>query len=321
MSSYRIVFSLTLVVFLFQSVHAQSSHTQERSWERFQVEIFGGLLFMNPADLNLRPEYDKQYLIDQKEFYEYYYPSAQQGVVSDEFKKVKSSFPYGFRLRYRLSRIFSLSLGLKYFSKNQASKVSALFYDLGDRPYVLDCEYSPYSIFTSAFSPLLGVHFSLGKGELVSFELFLSGGPLFAGCKYLIVIKRLYARNNNVYRANETSYEIQGSSTGISLDAGARIDVAIKSGFKVFCEGGYSYQVVKNLHGKGSFIYYTYQSLDTKVVSDELNWEGYWGVKETESFAPFPSNDWEKEDPRVREFKLDLSGAFLRIGISFSFSL
>jgi hypothetical protein len=276
---------------------------------------------MNPADLNLRPEYDRQYLNDRKEFYEYYYPSAQQGLLSDEFKKVKSALPFGFRFRYRISQTFSLSLGLKYFSKNQASKVSALFYDLGGRPHVLDCEYSPYSISTSAFSPLLGVHFSLGKAKLVSFELFLSGGLLFAGCKYLIVIKRLYARNNNVYRANETSYEIQGSSTGLSLDTGARIDVGIKSGFKVFCEGGYSYQIVKNLHGKGNFIYYTYQSPNTKEISDELNWEGYWGVKETESFAPFPSNDWEKEDPRVREFKLDLSGAFLRIGISFSFSL
>jgi hypothetical protein len=210
---------------------------------------------------------------------------------------------------------------LKYFSKNQASNVSTFFYDLGNRPYVLDCEYSPYSISASAFSPLLGVHFLLAEGELVSFELFLSGGPLFADCKYLIVIKRLYARNNNIYRADETSYEIRGSSTGISLDSGARVDVAIKSGFKVFCEGGYSYQPVKNLHGKGNFIYSTYQSLDTKGISDELNWEGYWGVKETESFASFPSNDWEKDDPRVRKFKLDLSGAFLRIGISFSFSL
>jgi hypothetical protein len=310
-----------MILFLFQSIHAQDSQTQGRGWKRFQVEIFGGLSFMNPTDLNLRPEYDKQYLIDQKEFYEYYYPSVQQGVSSDEFKKVKSALPYGFRFKYRLSQIFSLSLGLKYYSKNQTSNVSAFFYDLGDRPYVLYCEYSPYSIATSAFSPLLGVHFLLGKGELLGFEVFLSGGPLFADCKYLIGVKQLYARDNNVYRMNETSYEIQGSSTGLSLDTGARIDVGIKSGFEMFCEGGYSYQIVKNLHGKGKFIHYVYQGLNTKMASDELNWEGYWGVKETESFAPFPSNDWEKEDHRVREFKLDLSGAFLRIGISFSFSL
>jgi|GEM_PF-5434642 len=51
------------------------------------------------------------------------------------------------------------------------------------------------------------------------------------------------------------------------------------------------------------------------------NGKGYWGIKEAFPLAPLPSNEWEKEDPRVRDFVLDLSGAFLRIGISYGFSL
>jgi hypothetical protein len=90
---------------------------------------------------------------------------------------------------------------------------------------------------------------------------------------------------------------------------------------QVFCESGYSYQKAKNLHGKGYFTHYFYQDPDTKLLSDELSWEGYWRVKEVQEFPPLPSNEWEKDDPRVREFVLDLSGMFIQIGISFSFSL
>jgi len=88
----------------------------------------------------------------------------------------------------------------------------------------------------------------------------------------------------------------------------------------VFFEGGYSHQKAENLHGRGSYIYYIYRDPNTKVVSDDLSWEGHWGVKEIPPFAPLPSNEWEKDDPRVRGFKLDLSGIFLQLGISFTFS-
>ena len=321
MGKNKIIFIFLFLACTFQCIYAKDSNPDKASWKRFQVEIFGGMSFMDPTDLNLRPEYDKQYLLDRKEYHEYYYPSAQQEDPSDEFRKVKSTLPFGFRLRYRVNRIFSLSVGFKHFSKNQASEVSALYYALGGRPYILNYEYSPYSISTIAYVPFLGVHFSFGRSKLINFELFLSGGPLFAECQYQVGVAQFYSRNNSVYRADETSYEIQGKSTGLSLDTGARINMTIMGSIKAFCEGGYSYQTAKNLHGKGNFIHYIYRDPNTKDVSDELTWEGYWGVKETQEFAPFPSNEWEKDDPRVREFELDLSGMFIQIGISFSFSL
>ena len=321
MEKNKIIFIVLFLGFAFQSIYAQDSIPEKANGKRFQVEIFGGLSFLDPTDLNLRPEYDKQYLLDRNEFYEYYYPSAPQGDSSYDFGKVKSTLPFGFRLRYRFGKIFSLSLGFKHFSKSQSSEVSALYYAFGDRPYILDYEYSPYAISTNAYVPFLGVHFSFGRGRPVDFEFFISGGPMYAECRYQVGVSRFYSRNDHVYRADETSYEIQGNSTGISLDAGARINMTIMGGIKVFCEGGYSYQVAKNLHGEGNFTYYIYRDASTKDLSDELIWEGYWGVKEIQEFAPLPSNEWEKDDPRVREFVLDLSGMFIQIGISFSFSL
>jgi hypothetical protein len=318
---HKIVFILLAIVFSFQSVYGQNTNLERKRWKRFQVEIFGGLTFVDPADLNLRPEYDRQYLEDQRNYYKYYYPSAQQGFPSGDFEKLQSVIPFGLGLRYRLSRFFSLSLGFKYFSRNQASQVTARFTALGSRPYDLDFEYSPYSISASGYSPYLGVYFSFRSSRRVNFEVFLSGGPLFAKCRYQVWTRRFYSRNNRVYRANETFLELLGKSTGLSLSTGARINARVMGPIQVFCEGGYSFQSTKNLNGEGSFTYYVYTGPNTKEVSDQLNWEGYWGVKESQGFAPLPSNEWEKNDPRVGEFTLDLSGVFLQFGLSFSFSL
>jgi hypothetical protein len=137
----------------------------------------------------------------------------------------------------------------------------------------------------------------------------------------LIGITRLYSRNNQVFRAHETSYEIKGKSTGVALMAGSRVNFSILRKFKIFCEAGYSYQTAKDVYGQGNFIYYRYLDSNRKEVADEINWEGFWGIKEAQGSPPFPSNEWEKNDSRVRAFKLSLSGLFVHIGISFKFSL
>jgi hypothetical protein len=316
---------------VFSNVYAQESEQQEflkaetwaqdKGWKRFQVELFGGWASMNPADLNLRAAYDETYLVNLKDYYTSYYPDLSQGDTMGEFKTVRSSIPFGFRVRYRLSRLISFSLGLKYVSKNQVSDVSAEFQASGGRPHSLQYFFTDYSISAKALIPTLGAHLSFGKSEAVNFEYFLLGGPMFAECGYIIKTDQIYSRYGNVYRMYETAYEASGNSTGLSLETGLRIYAKIMGGLKVYCEGGYAYQKASNLNGPGNFVHYYYLDPNTREVSDNLCWEGYWGVKETEEFPPLPSNEWEKDDERVSDFTLDLSGVFIRVGISFSFSL
>ena len=315
------VFSLLLLSLLIQSAYAQKADAEFQIWKRFQVEILSGMASVNPFDLNLRADYDTQYLQDQRDYYLTYYPDAAQGRPSDAFNKLKSTFPFSFRFRYKLSRMFSISLGFKYFSKEQDSDVSAQFQWFGQRPYILDYRYSPYVISTRAYSPQLGLHFLFKSGKSLGFEYFLTGGPLFVQCGYSVGVTRLYSRNDRIIDANETSYEIQGKSTGLSLNTGLRINLGIFKGLGLFCEGGYAYQKAKNLSGPGTFTLYKFESLDSKYISDTIEWEKYWGVKEREAFPPLPSNEWEKDDTRVSDFTLDLSGVFLQLGVSFSFSL
>jgi hypothetical protein len=283
------------------------------------VELFGGWASMNPADLNLRPAYDTQYLINLRDYYSSYYPDIQQSSPEGDFKTVDSSLPFGFRVRYRLSSLISVSLGLKYSSKKQSSAVTAEFTASGRRPHDLEYIFTDYAISTTAWVPNLGAHLSFARSRFIDFEYFFAGGPMFAKCRYVIISDQVYSRYGNVYRMYETDYEAIGKSTGLSLETGLRINVKVKGGLKAFCEGGYTYQRAKNLEGPGNFVHYYYRDPNTKEVSDNLYWEGYWGVKETEELPPLPSNEWEKDDERVREFILDLSGAFIRFGVSFSF--
>jgi len=305
-----------------QNSPRQEKYRFEASLEkRFQVELFGGWASMNAADLNLRPAYDTQYLINLRDYYSSYYPDIPQSSPEGDFKTVDSSLPFGLRVRYRLSPLISFSLGLKYSSKKQTSEVSAEFTASGRRPHDLQYIFTDYAISTKAWVPTLGVHLSFGGFRSWDFEYFLAGGPMFAGCRYLIISDQAYSRYGSVYRMYETDYDAEGKSTGVSLETGLRINIKVRGGLKAFCEGGYAYQKAKNLKGPGNFVHYYYRDPNTKETSDNLYWEGYWGVKETEEFPPLPSNEWEKDDERVREFTLDLSGAFIRFGLSLSFSL
>jgi hypothetical protein len=288
--------------------------------KRFQLEIFGGLSSLNPSDLNLRPAYDKAFLADINDFYNYHYPSVGQEGPSSDFGRMKASLPLGLSLRYSLGKRFAVSLGFCYVWGRSTSDVTARYQTSGPTPTVLEFRYRPYELTAEGMIPFVGLHVFLAGGPGARLEFFAAAGPLLARCRYEVVTSRYYSRDNSVYRAEETASELTGRSVGLSLEGGARINIPIQGGLRVFGEAGYGYRTARDLKGKGKFIYSTYLDASTKQTVDELTWEGYWGIKDDGAFAPLPSNEWEKDDPRVKPFLLDLSGAFIRIGLSLSFS-
>lgn len=323
MKSRHASFSMVLLVLCFsgRGLFALSGTQSEVRDKRLSVEIFGGALLLNPGDLNLRAVYDRRYLENQRDFSNLYSPIPQTDTANGDFHQIRSALPLGLRLKVWLSGRWAFSLGFKYMNTDQVSSVTAQYQDYGSRPLLVDYCFSPYSISTSGFSPLLGAHFQLWKNSRLDLELFFAGGPLFADCRYSIGTKRTYSQYGRISSINETLYEIDGRSTGIALEAGIHLNVEVLRNIRVFCEGGYAYQKAKNLRGEGRIDYYQYWDPVTRQLSDRLEWEGYWGVKEAAPLAPLPSNEWEKHDDRVRDFSLDLSGSFLRVGISVAFSL
>jgi hypothetical protein len=112
--------------------------------------------------------------------------------------------------------------------------------------------------------------------------------------------------------------EQNGSGTGIAFDFGGRLSYPVIKRLELFLEGGYAYQVAKNISGGG---------LETRGTSN-VTWNGEWSIKqETMTTAwgeidlELPTNYWPNntEEGRVRDFELDLSGFQLRLGLSLRF--
>ena len=86
----------------------------------------------------------------------------------------------------------------------------------------------------------------------------------------------------------------------------------------IFLEGGYAYQVAKNISGEGREV----------IDSNNISWDERWSIREERISATWGEIDLESpfqfgtnasNDGEFRNFKLDLSGFQLRLGLSFRF--
>jgi len=297
--------------------------------ERFQVEFFGGFSTLNPADLNLRAQLDEEFIkfnYDDRYAFEKEYGNivSYAKEMEGKFVRIKHAMPLGFRLKYLLNQSIAISLGFEYLSKNQSSDIR-FQYSIVDSvlgQYVEEREISPFTLSAEGYIPSIGIHYEKKITPSIGIEGFLTGGPLFANCTYFLDYRSAPIADDRpiVELAGWGEIEEKGKGTGVALDGGIRINVDIGRNFGLFLEGGYTFQVVNKLSGPGSHIY----NYDTR------EWEGEWGIKEIfverawgNIYYQLPSNSWETESEdkyyKIRDFKLDLSGFRIKIGISYRF--
>ncbi|MGD9347330.1 MAG: hypothetical protein PVH84_15800 [Candidatus Aminicenantes bacterium] len=300
-----------------------------RSFDRFQVEFYGGIIFLNPQDLNLFVSHDARL---QEFFYDSYfdYLVATDQIQSwtrnqgEERKEITRSYPIGGRIKYYISETIALSLGFKYQTSSQNMDLEYEYFrnELSDERYNEAIRYSPYSLSAKAYIPTIGVHITKKLKDTLTMEAFISGGPMFADCRYFTEWSYEWVTEGPGYRYvtynRNGVLEEKGSGTGIAVDLGGRFSYPIISRFEIFLEAGYAYQVVKSISGPGG------EEMDGRSTT----WDGRWGIKrETVAAAwgelemEFPTAHWSdnSEEDRVRDFELDLSGFQLRLGLSFRF--
>ncbi len=300
-----------------------------RSFDRFQVELYGGIIFLNPADLNLFVSHDNR---KQEFFYDSYfdYLVATNQIESwtrsqgEERKEIRRSYPIGGRLKYYLSETIALSLGFKYISSAYTLDLDYQYFrnEISDEQYNESIRYSPYALSAKAYIPSLGFHILKRLKNALILEGFVCGGPLFANCRYLSDWSYEWVTEGPGYRyltySSTGVLEEEGSGTGIALDLGGRLSYPLIQSFEIFLEASYAYQVVKSITGSGR------EEIDGRSAT----WNGRWGIKsETvsaawdESETEFPTAYWptNPEADRIRDFELDLSGFQLRLGLSFRF--
>jgi hypothetical protein len=302
----------------------------------FQVEIYGGFSLLNPTHLNNRADYDRTFeLFYTEDMYSYYHGVAGNlytyfGRMVGQYNKIKNAFPMGIRLKYNLNSSLSVSLGFKYLSRTRDSSVThqydvrivapdVAYYD----EFSAARENAPYSLFAEGYAPMVGIHYKIGGRRAINLEGYVAAGPLFASCGFS---RRRFFRKENVYDywyERTLTYEIEGKGTGISLDAGLRLNIRVVKNIDLFVEGGYSFQRAGGISGAGSSETEFIDSNSSGYIETEA-WEGTWavvpGVLDDEwgqRYYQYPSN--RDGTDGFSDFKLDLSGFQLKVGISFKF--
>jgi len=298
--------------------------------ERFHIELCGGFTTLNPSDLNLFVDYDNRLQEFNYDSLLNYLESSSQilswsKVREEDRRKIKNAFPLGGRLKYQIKDNLAVSIGFRYFSRTRESEFDFEYKrnEIEGDQYTESLTYFPYSLSVNAYVPQVGIHLMKKiKGALI-LEGYLAGGPLFVECRYFSNwSSEWYIREANNFEylifQNSGALEERGKGTGVSLELGGRIYYGLIKNMGIFLEAGYAYQVVKNISGPGS---------ELNGVSSE-SWEGQWAIKQEQVSAPWgeleaelPTGKWQdgSNDERVRNFKLDLSGFQLRLGLSFQF--
>jgi hypothetical protein len=317
---------LTWILFVWPIALRAGQRAEAGERGRIRLELYGGFSFLNPTDMNQFVEYDKSV----HEFvYDAYFDYLRNNNtiqswrknVEGERKKIKNALPFGIRFRYSLLDFLDISVGFQYMRRGPSESLKFLYTrnESATTQYLESLDFTPYKMDVRAYYPSLGVHFYKGFGRILKAEGFLVGGILFADCSYESRWNYTWTIQGPDYsweaHKSEGLLSEEGSGIGISLELGGRFGIAVYRKIDLFLEAGYAYQVVKSLSGSGFEIH----------GEDMETWEGRWGMKSETMTTPwgnrrllYPTN-YETDGTGIEDFRLNLSGFRLRIGVSWAF--
>jgi len=279
-----------------------------------------------PADLNSFVTYDRWICKSKAYYYIYTYgfiPLYIMGQAKGQLKPLGGSRPLTARVRFSLNKTFSLALGIGYFDQQQVSTYSI--------SYILDNRYPGFTNYPRQFSvsneipdyrlgakglfPHVGAQVSLAPGRGLRLAGFVNAGWMFAEYRYSSTRKF-----QDGFSGQNSSYEVamNGRGSGLTLEGGAKLELALWRGLGLFVEGLYQSCRVKKVTGErtSTEIIQDGETLEVEFRSTEKS-EGRWVLSGEEYPFPFiPSpGDAAEYDP----FTLDLGGLGLRTGVFFRF--
>jgi hypothetical protein len=285
--------------------------------ERFQIELFGGISFINPKDFNLLSQAEQQY----NDIYFIQRLLYYSGYFVNDFPKIKETIPAGLRLRYNVSEKLSFSLGLEGFIRKREVSFEGSFGYSSTASENHTKKYDPYRLGLSGYSVMGGAFYRFPLGIKTDIEVGAAAGWTFADMDF-------YSNwsYRAVYQGTDISYdsvdggvlEGNGSGNGFAAQAMLRLNRMLGRRLGFFVETAYTYCRLKSIEGTGR---------ETRIgLPGENDWEGTWGIKKEEISLPWgsadvyvPTNYWGgwTAAQRERDFVLDLSGFRLVLGICF----
>jgi hypothetical protein len=303
------------------------------------LEVFGGFTPIRPADLNLLADYYNAYpLFFYSGQYDYLhaayasrftYSASRSG--DDRLKGIRNGFPCGLRLKYALSRSFSLWLGLEYLKQNRLSSTS-LRYQIDDRSYGLiqttpehvTADYPDFFLGVSAWIPQVGVHLAKPLGKNWRLGGSIGAGPLLASCRSVVETGYRSQYINGYWSESHYLLEMKGTGVGWALELNAELRRRLSQRWSLFLAAGYAWRRAGAIEGEG---HNQSLALDSNAVQDlaENYWNGrwqrqtafvqrYWG-----EFSQAYYGNYFSDSEAVENFALDLSAWQLKAGVAWTF--
>jgi hypothetical protein len=285
--------------------------------ERFQIELYGGISFINPKDFNLLSKAEQQY----NDIYFIERLRSYSGYFVNDFPEIRETIPAGLRLRYHVSKKLSFSLALEGFIQKKQETFEGSFGYSSTTSENHTKKYDPYQLSLSGYAVLGGVHYRMPVGSKTDIEIGAAAGWARADFDY-----SSHWSYTASYQGTSVSYysvdggvlEGDGSGNGFMAQAMLRLNRMLGRRIGFFVETAYTYCRMKSLEGSGR---------ETRIgTHGETSWEGTWGIKREEiqvlwgnKNVSVPTNYWGgwTASQRERDFVLDLSGFRLVLGICF----
>lgn len=285
--------------------------------ERFQIELYGGISFVNPKDLNLLSKAEQQY----NDIYFIERLRSYNGYFVNDFPEIREAIPGGIRLRYHVSEKLSLSLAGEGFFQKKSQTFEGSFYYSTTASENHTKRYDPYRLALSGFAVLGGIHYRIPVGSKTDIEAGAAAGWAKADFDFSSnwSYRAFYQEPSISYDStDEGVLEGDGAGSGFMGQAMLRLNRMLGRRIGLFVESGFTYCRMKSFEGSGR---------ETRNgIPGETAWEGAWGIKKEDIHVVWgdkevlvPTNYWDGwiASQRERDFVLDLSGFRLVLGIVF----
>ena len=285
--------------------------------QRFQIELYGGISFVNPKDFNLlsqaEEQYNELYFIDRLRNY--------NGYFVNDFPEIKEAIPVGLRLRYHVSEKLSFSISAEGFTRKEKKTFEGSFWYSSTASENHTKRYDPYQLGLSGYAVLGGVHYRMPVGSLTDIEAGAAAGWAQADFDFHSSwsYRAVYQGTDIIYDSTDSGIlEGDGTGNGFMAQVMLRLNRMLGRRIGFFVETAYTYCRMKSIEGSGR---------EARAgIPGETTWEGTWGIKREEIHVLWgdqevlvPTNYWGEwtASQRERDFVLDLSGFRLVLGICF----
>ena len=306
----------------------------------FFIEASAAFALLNPRDLNAAAAAQENLTVfNYNENYEWArrnsggsFSYALEEANGSRLQQIRNGLPIYLRCGYAFNSGIAVFLGLQYLDSRRSSSMQQTYRVNDLRPdqvtpgnYMTEIVYPDFFLAARAWIPQAGLQFDIFNKRSWSGGIRLAAGPMFARLR--TIEERRYKKTDADGYWIERRYitDMKGQGTGFAWEAVVRLARPVSSRLSLIMEGGYAGRVGSSFSGPG---YYESQERDANALKDLIRnqWEkGEWRTLREEIHQLWGDLEYTRSGnyftnyANAGEFRLDLSGWQLAIGLTLAF--